>query len=156
MNIFYLDKDIDKCAKYHCDKHVVKMILEYSQLLCSVHWTIGTEAPYKLTHKNHPCSIWARASLSNYQYLVSLASRLCEEYTFRYNKSHKSETVINWCKANTPRINDIGFTDPPKAMPDEYKVSSVISSYRIYYMADKSSFATWKNRETPDWFTIKK
>jgi len=28
MNIFLLDKNPEKCAKYHCDKHVVKMILE--------------------------------------------------------------------------------------------------------------------------------
>ena len=37
MNIFFLDWDIDKCAKDHCDKHVVKMILETAQLLCSTH-----------------------------------------------------------------------------------------------------------------------
>ena len=34
MNIFFLDWDTEKCAKYHCDKHVVKMILETAQLLC--------------------------------------------------------------------------------------------------------------------------
>lgn len=28
MNIFYLDKNLEKCAKYHCDKHVVKSIKE--------------------------------------------------------------------------------------------------------------------------------
>lgn len=33
MNIFFLDRNIRKCAAYHCDKHVVKMILESTQLL---------------------------------------------------------------------------------------------------------------------------
>lgn len=28
MNIFYLDHNTTKCAQYHNDKHVVKMILE--------------------------------------------------------------------------------------------------------------------------------
>ena len=37
MNIFYLDHDVQKCAEMHCDKHVVKMILEYAQLLCTAH-----------------------------------------------------------------------------------------------------------------------
>jgi hypothetical protein len=32
MNIFYLDEDPKICAQYHCDKHVVKMIIEYAQL----------------------------------------------------------------------------------------------------------------------------
>lgn len=152
MNIFYLDSDVEKCAQYHCDKHVVKMILEYSQLLCSVHWSFGTEAPYKLTHKNHPCSIWARQSLSNYNYLVNLAIELSDEYTFRYNKVHKSRSVIDWCSANTPSLPDVGFTELPKAMPDEYKVTSVVESYRNYYRGDKVDFATWKYREMPEWF----
>jgi hypothetical protein len=38
MNLFYLDEDLDKCAEYHVDKHVVKMILEAAQLLCTTMW----------------------------------------------------------------------------------------------------------------------
>ena len=30
MNIFYLDKNFQVNAKLHCDKHVVKMIVEYA------------------------------------------------------------------------------------------------------------------------------
>jgi len=37
MNIFYLDKDPIKSAEMHCDKHVVKMIIEYAQLLSTAH-----------------------------------------------------------------------------------------------------------------------
>ena len=33
MNIFYLDKRPDDAAEMHCDKHCVKMILEYAQML---------------------------------------------------------------------------------------------------------------------------
>jgi hypothetical protein len=39
MNIFVLDKDPHAAAHYHCDKHVVKMILEAGQMLCAAHWT---------------------------------------------------------------------------------------------------------------------
>ena len=38
MNLFYLDEDLDKCAEYHVDKHVNKMILEAAQILCTVIW----------------------------------------------------------------------------------------------------------------------
>lgn len=38
MNLFYLDKNLDKCAEYHVDKHVNKMILEAAQLLCTAIW----------------------------------------------------------------------------------------------------------------------
>jgi hypothetical protein len=154
MNIFFLDWDVNKCAKDHCDKHVVKMILETAQLLCSVHHTDGQvtdQIPYKLSHKNHPCSIWTRSSLSNYLYLCELGLALCKEYTNRYGKRHKSQEVIEWCLINKPKIKDIGFTEPPKAMPDEYKVSDVVESYRNYYRGAKMGFAVWKNGYKPEW-----
>ena len=84
MNIFFLDEDPTMSAQYHVDKHVVKMILETAQLLCGVHHATApdnTYVPYKLSHKNHPCSIWARTSLSNYLYLCELGLELCKEYT---------------------------------------------------------------------------
>jgi len=154
MNIFILDTDTKKCAQYHCDKHVVKMVLETSQILCGVHWVQGNEAPYKLSHRNHPCSIWARESLSNYLYLCELGLELCKEYTYRYGKRHKSQDVIEWCLINKPNISDKEFTEPARAMPDEYKSNCVVESYRNYYMGEKSKIAAWKNRETPEWFKM--
>jgi hypothetical protein len=161
MNIFFLDFDTKKCAQYHCDKHVVKMILETAQLLCGVHHVTAHDTahdtahvPYKLSHKNHPCSIWSRKSLSNYLYLCELGLELCNEYTYRYGRRHKSQEVIEWCIINKPNIVDIGYTEPPKTMPDEYKVDSVVESYRNYYIGAKKDFAKWKNRDIPEWFDI--
>jgi hypothetical protein len=165
MNIFFLDENPTLSAQYHVDKHVVKMILETAQLLCSVHHVTDQEptkyrpstvqVPYKLSHKNHPCAIWARHSLSNYLYLCELGLELGKEYTYRYGKKHKSIEVIEWCIVNKPNIPDIGFTTPAMAMPDEYKVDSVVESYRNYYMGAKISLASWKNREKPFWFRKK-
>ena len=155
MNIFFLDMDVKKCAEYHCDKHVVKMVLETAQLLCSAHHItdqVTDQIPYKLAHKNHPCSIWVRESLTNYLYLCELGLELCKEYTYRYEKRHKSQEVIEWCVTNKVKICDKGLTEPPKAMPDEYKVKDVVESYRNYYMGAKKSFATWKKREAPIWY----
>ena len=108
-----------------------------------------------MSHKNHPCAIWARESLSNYLYLCELGLELGKEYTYRYGKRHKSIDVIEWCIVNKPNIPDIGFTKPATAMPDEYKVDSVVESYRNYYMGAKSELAQWKKRETPFWFEKK-
>jgi hypothetical protein len=130
------------------------MILETAQLLCGVHWIVGNEAPYKLSHRNHPCAIWTRESLSNYLYLCDLGLELCKEYTYRYGKIHKSQEIIEWCLVNKPNIEDKGFTEPARAMPDEYKVSSVVESYRNYYIGEKSSIAVWKYRETPEWYNM--
>ena len=54
MNIFILDNNIEKCARYHCDQHVVKMILESVQILCTALNKKGMQTPYRSTHVKHP------------------------------------------------------------------------------------------------------
>ena len=70
----------------------------------------------------------------------------------RYEKRHKSQEVIEWCVTNKAQICYKGLTEPPKAMPDEYKVKDVVESYRNYYRGAKSGFAVWKNRQVPEWY----
>jgi hypothetical protein len=157
MNIFVLDYNPQKCAKYHVDKHVVKMILETAQLLCGVHHMcdqVTVDIPYKLSHKNHPCSIWVRECVENYVWLCDLGIELCKEYTYRYGKRHKSQDVIEWCMLNIPPINQYGdITTFPLAMPNECKLDDVVESYRNYYILHKKGFAKWTKRNTPKWFT---
>lgn len=157
MNIFVLDYDPKLCAQMHCDKHVVKMILETAQLLCGVHHMVesNVEIPYKLSHKNHPCSIWARECVENYVWLCDLGLELCKEYTYRYGKRHKSEEIIEWCILNIPNLKENGtVTNFKLAMPDECKIgNNAILSYRKYYIDFKKDFAKWKNRSVPNWFT---
>jgi hypothetical protein len=155
MNIFVLDYDTKLCAKMHCDKHCVKMILETAQLLCGVHHMVESklDIPYKLSHKNHPCSIWARECIENYVWLCDLGIELCKEYTHRYGKRHKSQEIIEWCIINHPNIEGKGdLTEFRLAMPDECKIGDAVESYREYYNVFKKGFAKWKNRDIPYWF----
>lgn len=154
MNIFVLDYNPVKAAKMMCDKHVVKMPLETAQLLCSA-FDPGT-APYKRTHYNHPCSIWARESKENFLWLVSHGLALCEEYTFRYKKSHKSEEVIRWCLKNISKISfsKVGKTRFVLCFDKQYQIGNAVESYREYYRQEKKRIAQWgKGRATPRWFT---
>ncbi len=155
MNIFVLDDNPMKCAIYHNDKHVVKMLLETAQLLCGVHHITESklDIPYRLSHKNHPCSIWTRECLENYIWLCDLGMALAREYTHRYNKRHKSQAIVEWCYDNLPNIPELGDITPfAKAMPDECKVDDVVESYRRYYIMEKKDFCKWKNRDIPKWF----
>lgn len=154
MNIFYLHSDPQTCAAYHCDKHVVKMILETAQLLSTAHWESGGVGPYKSTHKNHPSSLWTRCSIEHYLWLCSLGLALCEEYTSRYYKIHKCEEIINELSRMWPDIPSNGWTDPPQCMPELFKDKDTQTAYRRYYIGDKSSFAKWKNGNVPEWFKL--
>lgn len=136
---------------YHNDRHVVKMILEYAQLLSGAVRLSGYDKGYKLTHKNHPCAIWVRESLSNWLWLRDLATALNEEYKFRYGKdcNHKSYDMIKTLPK--PKIHDIGLTKFRLAMPDEVKDANAVIAYRNYYKNNKQHIATWKNRNVPSW-----
>jgi hypothetical protein len=160
MNIFYLHVSAKICAMYHNDKHVVKMILELTQMLytclhltCPDILTFSPEKPYRMTHKNHPSTIWVRSSIYNYKWLCKLGIELCNEYTYRYDKIHASQKHLSWLKKQTPPIPIIPFSPPPQAMPDKYKHPDTITAYRNYYIHEKASFSSWKKRKIPYWFS---
>lgn len=152
MNIFVLDENIETAAQYHLDKHVVKMPLETAQILCTVRHLFGGFAPYKATHKNHPCTVWCRESKSNYLWLCNFGLALCSEYSYRYGKIHACQSVIQDCLANIPAIPDVGLTSFALAMPEQYRSSDPVLSYRQYYIAEKRNIASWKKRGVPSWW----
>ena len=151
MNLFVLDYDVKKCAEYHADKHVVKMLLETAQLLCGTfYFTNQADAsPYKLTHKNHPCSVWVRESLSNWLWARDLGLALYDEYKHRYGKVHKSGEVIK--NFIMPDLKDIGMTKRPQAMPMQYQELDTVVAYRNYYRGDKTHLLKYTKRDFPDW-----
>ena len=177
MNIFYLDRDVKTCATYHNDKHVVKMILEYAQLLSTAHrmldgdeyidassgrrikrWRLKNESMenilYKASHINHPSAIWVRQSNNNYNWLMCLLQDLLQEYTYRYGKIHATDRLVYWLRKPPANIPVGYFTQPTPAMPDEYKVPDSVQSYRNYYIGAKKTMAKWKNRSIPEWWSV--
>lgn len=154
MNIFYLDRDIKKCAKYHCDKHVVKMMIEYVQILSTVNRLNGLEQGYKMTHVGHPCVKWCNESLSNWRYVFNLACELEYEYERRYHREHRSAWVL--VGLARPNIIDKGFTEPPQCMPYEYRCDDCVKAYRNYYIGEKARFAQWRYSEVPYWFNYER
>lgn len=174
MNIFVLDYDTEKCAKFHCDKHVVKMILETTQLLSTVHrvvdgelntimkngrrkkvWTLSDSildsTLYQATHINHPCTLWAKESLANYKWLTKLGLDLCDEYTFRYGKIHKCQAILKVLEQNMPTLKKSKLSEFALAMPEYCKSSSAVDSYRKYYINEKSDLLDYRKRELPYW-----
>ena len=69
---------------------------------------------------NHPCSIWVRESLDNYEWLYCLALALDEEYGVRYGKQHKSvrDVILLLPDISIPRR---GLTPFAQAMPENLK-----------------------------------
>ena len=155
MNIFILDIAPAKCAEYHCNKHVVKMILETAQIMSTVYHIHGQSdiAPYKKTHEHHPSVKWAAENKANYQWLAELGFHLCNEYAKRYNRRHACEPIIKRLLVNPPVVLQSGpfkFTEPPQAMPEDCRSENTVEAYRQYYRKYKSVFATWRFGIAPD------
>ena len=153
MNIFVLHRDPKIAATMACDKHVIKMILGTAQMLCTVVASHGYEAPYRATHAKHPCTIWAAQTGANWNWLLAYGRALCAEYTKRYGKVHKSQSVIEHCGHLQLDFESHQLTPFAQAMPPQYKDECVVTAYRNYYRGEKARFATWKT-QTPDWWRV--
>ena len=148
MNIFVLDKDPVKAAHFACDKHVIKMLLETAQILSTV-----TGGPYRPTHVNHPCVLWAAEKPENLAWLIAYGIALSHEYTARYGKIHKSGVVLAEIAEKCPTtLDDSNKLTYIQCMPEQYKQDDVVAAYRAYYRGEKVKFATWNHCETPTWW----
>ena len=180
MNLFILDKNPQIAAQYHCDIHCSKMCLETAQLLSTAHRvldgrvtrglskngrkqtiykltdTIKDELLYKATHVNHPSSVWVRESVENYSWAYKLFMYLSNEYEKRYNKQHLSWNKLRDKLLIPPaNIAKKELTAFKLAMPEEYKSSCPVESYRLYYKKDKARFAKWdKLNNIPEWWLV--
>jgi hypothetical protein len=156
VNIFILDHDPILSAQYAVDRHVVKMVLETAQILCSTHHMLdGENVPdnlYKKTHANHPCSVWARKSSANYKWLHNFFRCQHDEFMFRYGKPHLSFTKLSYVLCHAPKNIQPGPLTPfAQAMPDEYRNDDPVIAYRAYYNGEKRELFNWKNRSVPKW-----
>lgn len=156
MNIFFLDRDPVKAAEYHCDKHVVKMILETAQIISTVYDRYGKHEDWMLKpcFKHHPCTLWAGNSRQNLIWLIRLGFALNTEYTVRYKKEHKYLNLFMRFNAKNHRFmpDSSEMTQPALAMPKDCIVSDDVESYRNYYKTHKRKIANWKTQK-PDWYS---
>lgn len=151
MNIFVLHQNPQTAAEMMCDKHVVKMILETAQMMCTVVAAHDIQPPYRATHAKHPCTIWAGESQANWQWLIDHGLSLSAEYTKRYGKVHKSQAVIEWCRDQNINLSAGGLTPFAQAMPPQYRNDCPVTAYRDYYHGEKAAIATWKT-QAPNWW----
>ena len=173
MNIFYVDKDPVKAAEMMCDKHIIKMILESAQMLCTAKRVLdGTEyfdktkngrkikrwrldnsneeaTIYKAGWLGHPSTQWVLKSAYNYIWLYQHMMALNEQYKLRWQKDKDHTSIVKLGQLlKTPPKNakiNVKGTDATPAMPEHCKVpGDSVASYRKYYILEKRRFAKWE------------
>lgn len=186
MNIFILHEDPVVAAQMQCDKHVPKMVVESAQMLSTAHRMLdGTvqiapsksgkrmvrhyrlfEDPemdqvlYKAVHYKHPCTVWTMESADNYVWHYKHFVALCDEFEFRFNKTHATAVKLKSPLWSLPHnIPKIGMTPFKLAMTSnpECMFEDAVESYRAFYHTKQDRFKmAWdKSRPKPYWFEHK-
>lgn len=157
MNIFVTHPSPWQSARVLPDRHITKMPLETCQMLAIVaskKWghNFGTlpkkdGTPYKTdkgAFRNHPCTKWASEFVNNWNWLIMHGFALCEEYKERYGKDHTCYNTLLHAREIFPMADPQGRSgkgpkDFVRAMPDEFKLDTSISTFDAYkmYIASK-------------------
>ena len=118
--------------------------------------TRPNEPGFRPCHIYHPCAVWVRDSVSNYEFTCKLALALADEFKYRYPAKgpHACEAHAQWLLANPPCfMMDGGLTPFVQAMDPEYRRDDPVEGYRNYYRTSKQGrgLTTYKLREPPEW-----
>jgi hypothetical protein len=154
INIFVLDREPRTAARYHCDSHASKMVLESAMMLSTALRVAGREWEflYGASYQHHPCTRWAAETRENFNWLYRLARGLAAEFHLRNGGWHKSfREVISPMPECPPCLPSRRRTPFAQAMPEEYKHPDAVVAYRAYYRHVKREFATYSVRDRPAW-----
>lgn len=144
MNIFYTHPDPKQCALNHCNRHCVKMILEYAQMLSTAHRKLDghkvadEQGLMKSTHESHPCTFWVEQSTYHYEWLYQTWMYLLLQYKSYYGRAHAKESLI--LPLANPPFNMVrrGFK-PPYAVGDQDLADKYrdVKEYYKHYLVKK-------------------
>lgn len=158
MNIFFVSDDPSEAARSLCDRHIVKMILESTQMICACYHVtqqahkLPPELIMKPVHQNHVSTRWIRLSSSNFEWICIHLETLVKEYDQRYNnkKAHfRSRNLLNEFDTHPLSLPSNGLTYPHLAFgdtsrPDLNKVYKKIQSkYGIWSEHLHAFIADW-------------
>ena len=104
--------------------------------------------------RNHPCSFWVRNDRQGFIYASQLLRSLCDEYTYRFNKTHATDTFyFNLPEPNLKKIFPYRrrMKDIPMAVGNHPLTNDPVEVYRSYYLT-KSWDLKWTKRDVPYWY----
>lgn len=166
MNLFATNNDPKIAAFDLDDRRGRKMILESAQILATNLQLRNKFIGYKMTHANHPVTVWARQSRQHIEWLVEYSRYLNECYRSYSNRDHLSLAIVERAYSLRFMFSDAGFQKFVTVAGD-YSHLETHEAYRKYLnvkwqndvkKSEATSkilfYPTWKNRENPEWLDL--
>lgn len=164
MNVFLVSRHPEICAQSLDDKRVRKMVLETTQLICTVLNKTYHErvTPYESVHHNHPITLWAEGLPSSLPWLYALGVAYGEEVIYRDGRKHASHLVLEgltfkwpWLTRYRPlSIDQFYNCARHKGKGLDFTHLPIRKAYREYLNArwptDKLK-PVWTRRDPPSW-----
>ena len=98
MNIFVLDKKPSNIPKHYCDIHLRKMIVEYTQLLCtSIRLLLGTKTTITSSNTGKKYTIWLLPNeTATFEYIKGKEQLILSSGLYR--QTHINHPCTKWTK----------------------------------------------------------
>lgn len=167
MNIFVVSTSPMISAWVLDDKRLNKMFLETTQLLCTTikinsRWSNllsqkELESLYRVTHINHPCSVWARKEPQNTWWLFQYWRCLHNEYRFRFAKEHLCFTKFSklfddlWGVEASSYVKPDTFVDCSGISSDSHVFGNYMKCLSKKWNKDIVK-PKWTKRDHPSWY----
>jgi hypothetical protein len=163
MNIFCTDECPKISAQSLDNIRVNKMITESLQMLVTAMRLKGASEedlpcrvdgqPMKISHVNHPCSIWVRESRQNYLWLWEHLKSLTEEFEFRYGKKHHGASQLEKAYKGAFLIEDKPITSFQNS--SVFKNKPTFEAYKatmVNKWKNDTRIPSWGSRQKPNWY----
>lgn len=155
MNVFILDRYMEKSAQMLDDSHLKAQINEACQILMA-NWNHKHYPTAKIGHLNHPVTKFYKcedcmSELANYCY------SLVFEYLIRFGKRHQNEFFIDGYAEYEYQHNRLYFcnTFVKSKTYVNGTMTDNIEKIRNYIMTKPmKKKPTWTNRKKPDWWVV--
>ena len=152
MNIFILDKSMEKSAQMLDDAHLISQINEGCQILMA-NYNKTNNHMARIGHINHPVTIF----YSTYIESTELLNYLCElisEYKIRFGKSHQNKFWVDGYIQELGVIDDKSVFSESKTLVNDHMTDN-IEEIREYIMNKPHKRALkWTNRDKPNWWRV--
>lgn len=161
MNVFILDKNMEKSAQYLDDAHLKAQINEACQILMAnynwslYHFESGTPTSLDIPvigHVSHPVTKFYRSKEKSYE-LFSYLRVLLAEYKHRFKKYHQNWFwYLGYGESKMPYMKGNFFLSKTLVNGTMTDDIEVIRKYISTKPMKKKP--TWTNRDKPDWWEV--
>lgn len=152
MNVFILDKSMEKSAQMLDDAHLISQINEGCQILMA-NYNKWNYPDAKIGHVNHPVTVFYRNSITENE-LYSYLFHLTYEYKKRFGKAHQNSMfLIGYMECmNKPDMAFLKEFSDAKTYVNGIMTNDISEIRKYISTKPMQKKPTWTNREKPDWW----